>query len=90
MSTSFVKDPDAVLDYLFDFSGWLDDAETIQSYTVTVSDGLTKDSDSESAGTVTVWLSGGQAGDNATVACRVTTSAGRTDERTATIRVRDR
>ena len=89
MST-FLKDPDAVLDYAFDWSAWLDADETIASHTVTVDDGLTKDSSSEDGGVVTVWLSGGTARTFPRVACRITTSADRTDERTIVIRVRER
>jgi len=88
---SFVKDPDATLDYAFDWSThWLQDGETIDSYTVTIASGLTKDSDSESSGTVTVWLSGGTAGETYEVACKIVTSHGRTDERTIEIIVRER
>ena len=88
MST-FLKDPDAVLDYAFDWTAWLDDGETISSHTVTV-DGLTKDSDAENGGVVTVWLSGGTDGQEASAACLIETSAGRTDERTIVLRVRER
>ena len=98
MPQSFIKDPDSVLDYKFDFAGltngngdcdWLESGETISSRTVTVSSGLTKDSDSitDTNTSVTVWLSGGTAGNVYTVACKVTTSLGRTVERTITIRV---
>lgn len=83
MEKSFVKDPDAVLDYAFDWTDWLEDGETISSHTVTVETGLTKDSDSESSGVVTVWLSGGTADETYTVACKITTNGGRTDERSA-------
>ena len=85
-----LKDPSAVLDYVFDWTGWLGSGETISSRVVTVDTGLTKDSDSESSGKVTVWLSGGTAGINYKVACLITTSAGRTDERTIWIKVTDR
>lgn len=89
---SFPKDPSAVLDYAFDWValGWLASDETISDYTITVSEGLTKDSDGELNGIVTVWLSGGTAGTDYTVACEITTSEGRTEERTITIRCRDR
>lgn len=85
-----LKDPSAVLDYVFDWTGWLATGETIDTHTITVDTGLTKDSSTESGGKVTVWLSGGTAGINYKVACLVTTSAGRTDERTLWIRVVDR
>ena len=90
MSQIFMKDPDAVLDYGFDWSSWLATGETISSHTITTETGLTKDSDSESSGVVTVWLSGGTAGNDYDVACKIETSAGRKDERTITIRVKNR
>ena len=86
----FYKDSDAVLDYSFDWSDWLAGGETISSHTVTVETGLTKDSDSESSGIVTVWLSGGTVGTTYKVACEIVTSASRTDERSITIQCRER
>lgn len=88
--TLFVKDPDAVLDFQFDWSEWLEAAETIDTSTTTVETGLTKDSESASTTTATIWLSGGTAGTTYDVANRVTTSSGRTDERTIQIRVENR
>ena len=90
MPTTFLQDPDAELDYLFDWSTWLEDLETISSYVITAETGITASDDTETGGKVTVWLSGGTAGSNYTVACRITTSAGRIDERTITVRVRER
>lgn len=82
----FIKDPDAVLDYAFDWEEyWLESGETIASHTITVQTGITKDSDSESDGIVTVWLSGGTAGSTYEVACEIVTTNGRTDERTISI-----
>ena len=86
----FVKDPDAVLDYMFDWSAWLDGAEAISSYEIDEDTGITVDSDSEAAGVVTVWLSGGTAGVTYAVRCEIVTDAGRTDERTMTIKVQER
>lgn len=87
---TYLKDPDAVLDFAFDWSDWLAASETISSYVLTVGSGLTKDSDSQASGIVTYWLSGGTASVDYTVACKVTTNQGRTDERTDTIVVRQR
>lgn len=88
---TFIKDSDAILDYAFDWStNWLQTAETISSRVITVESGLTKDSDTESDGIVTVWLSGGTSGTTYTVACKIATSLNRTDERTISIAVRDR
>lgn len=101
MTSRFIKDPSAVLDYKFDWaaltngsgtSDWLSSGETIASRTVTLDTGLTKDSDSvtDSSTSVTVWLSGGTAGSTYGVTCRITTTAGRTDERSIVIEVKNR
>lgn len=89
---AFLKDPDAVLDYVFDWitEDWLETGETISTYVITVDIGLTKDTDNKSDGSVTVWLSGGTAGTDYTVACKITTSMGRVDERSIKIRCRSR
>lgn len=89
MSQQFVKDPDEVLDYTFDWSTWLN-GDTIASDTVTVDTGLTKDSDSNDTDSVTVWLSGGTAGTAYKVSSKIVTAAGRTAERTIIITVRER
>jgi hypothetical protein len=83
------KDPDAVVDYAFDWSSWLASGETVSSYTVTVN-GVTLDSDSQTTTAVTAWLSGGTAGTLATVACKIVTSDSRTDERTINVKIRER
>ena len=101
MPSIFLKDPNAVLDYKFDWkaetngngdSDWLASGETISSKTVTVPDGITKDSDAltDTNTSVTIWLSGGTAGVDYEVACKIATSASRTDERTIKIQVRER
>ena len=104
MSTSFdtfIKDPDAVLDYKFDWkadtngngtSDWLQSGETLSSHTIDADSGITVDSSalSDTNTSVTVWLSGGTAGTDYAVRCEVVTSASRTDERTMMIAVRER
>ena len=86
-----LKDPSAVLDYVFDWKEeWLATGETIADHTITADTGITVDSSTEDAGKVTVWLSGGTAGINYKVACKITTTAGRTDERTIWIKVVER
>lgn len=97
----FFKDPDAVLDYGFDFKAatnettgakgdWLASGETISSQVVTSDSGLTVDSYSQSDGIVTAWLSGGEDGCSYEVECKIVTSAGRTDVRRITIEVKER
>ena len=99
---AFTKDPDAVLDWYFDWaalsngtgeSDWLAGGESIADHEVTVAPaGLVADSSAVVNGgtAVQVWLSGGVAGVDYRVTCQVATSAGRTDERSATVKVRQR
>ena len=89
MSDSFVKDPDAVLDYSFSWVDWLAEGETIVAFEVTPA-GVTLDSASHDAGVVTAWVSGGTLRTPASLTCRITTSQGRVDDRTITLRVRER
>jgi hypothetical protein len=89
MSKAFTKDADAVLDYEFDWTAWLTDGETIASHVVTVT-GVTLDETTASDTAVVAWVSAGTAGTTATIACRITTSASRIDERTISLRVLNR
>lgn len=94
--TTFMHDPQAVLPYAWDWTAWLaaEGSDTIAAATVAVvGDGLTLADDPPVAVTttrVTAWLSGGTAGDDVDVRCHITTDGGREDERTITIKVRDR
>ncbi len=91
--TLFSKDPDAVLDFAFDWSDWLAVGETISVFTVVAETGLTVDASpapSESSGVITFWLSSGTSGNSYSVTSQIITSAGRTDDRTMTIRVQER
>jgi len=89
-NNQYTKDPSAILDWAFDWTDWLAAAETITDHTITADTGITVGSSTKDTGVVTVWLSGGTAGINYKVACKITTSAGRTDERTIWIKVTDR
>lgn len=86
---TFVKDPSAVLDYSVDWEDWLND-DTISASTWTVASGITKDSDSFSDTVATAWMSGGTSGQTYALVNRIVTAAGRTDERTIYITVRDK
>jgi len=99
--TTFTKDPDAVLDYKFDWmaktnlsgnTDWLETSEIISSIIITADTGITVDSSSktDSDTSATVWLSGGTDGITYSVACKITTSLGRTDERTISIQAEER
>jgi hypothetical protein len=87
---TYLKDPDATLDYAFNWTDWLATGETISTSTVAVTTGITKVSDSQANGIVTVWLSGGTEGNTYSIANKITTSAGRVDERTIKVRIEDR
>lgn len=88
--TIYYKDPDGVLDFAFDWDTWAAVAETISSYTIDADSGITVDSDSESSNVITVWLSGGVAGQTYAVRCEIVTNQSRTDERTMLVKVAQR
>jgi hypothetical protein len=87
---NFEKDADAVLDWTFDWSEWLHSGEVIVSSLITPDTGLTIDSSSHGDTSVVAWVSGGTPGNVYRVASRVTTSDGRTDERSINVRVLER
>lgn len=75
------KDPNAVLDYYFDWSTWLN-GDTIATSTWIVPAGLTMASESETSTRTTIWLSAGIFPERYKVVNRITTAAGRTEDRT--------
>ena len=93
----FYKDPDAELDFLFDWSSWLAVGETIASHTLAIvgntgTNDLVLDSSSENSGIVTAWLSGGDPGTVYKLICDITTDIvpARGDQRTMHIRIQER
>ena len=86
---TFTKDPNAVLDYSIDWTRWLAGDQIAASEWI-VASGPTKRADSKTATSATVWLSGGTAGQSYIVTNRITTAAGRTEDRSFTIRVEER
>lgn len=88
--TTFVADPEALLEYSVDWTPWLADSETISSYTVTVPAGITLASHSQADGVVTAWITGGTVDTRYRVECKITTNQGRTDERSFTLAVKER
>ena len=89
MATSNTKDPDARLDFAWDWSAWLAQGETISTYLFTVASGdVEVDADEEAGGVVTAWLTGGTT--RSVVSCHIVTSAGREDDRSRTITIRER
>ena len=86
---NFAKDPNAVLDYVVDWTAYLGD-DTITTSTWIVPAGITKNSDTSTTTTAKVWLEGGTAGERYAVTNRITTAGGRTDDRTIRISCRHR
>lgn len=85
----FTKDPDGVLDYQIDWSDWLG-TDTIVTSTWTVGTGITKDSDTNTTTTATIWLSGGTAGTTYELTNEIVTTDGRTDNRTIYVTVKEK
>lgn len=86
----FVFDPQANLDFEFDWSQWLEDTEQITTQTVTSDGDLTVSQVTQTGGVVKCWLSGGTLGSTQRVTCHITTNMGRQDDRTLSVRVVDR
>ena len=85
------KDPADVLDYTVDWSAELaapTPADAIASVVWTVPAGLTQGTTATIGARTTIWLSGGAAGVDYVVACKITTEQGRVIERSRKIRVR--
>jgi hypothetical protein len=80
------KDPDELLDYTVDWAEALG-GDTIASSAWTVPSGITRGTDSNTATTATIWISGGSADQNYSLLNRITTVGGRTREQTCTLRV---
>jgi hypothetical protein len=90
-AASFVKDPQAQLDYLIDWAAWLG-ADTIATSTWVSSDPtvLVVEIETNTPTTATVWLSGGVDRERYTVTNTITTVGGRTDERTISVRIKQK
>lgn len=88
---SFKKDPDAVLDYTFDWTAWLLPLlDTIVTATFIPDTGLTVQSQSHTTTTATAFVAGGAVGTSMNLTCRITTAGGRTDDRTIVLKIVNR
>jgi hypothetical protein len=101
----FLKDPQAILDYYWDWADWLKPGETIVSLTVQLVGGLTlalgKPAPAIVVGVtsegllvpnaaVCAWLADGTLDVEALATCHITTSAGREDDRTFKLHIVER
>lgn len=89
----YEKRPVEVKDFKFDWArhllvGGVDVGDIISTSTWTVETGITKDSETNTTSTATVWLSGGTEGVHYTVTNRVVTAQGRTYERSIVVQVK--
>jgi hypothetical protein len=81
------QDPQAVLDYVFDWTAWLN-GDTIATSSW-VAPGLTVVSNSFTNTSTTAFLSGGMASVIYKVRNHITTAQGRTEEETFDLQIRD-
>ena len=95
---SIKKDPNAFLDYTFDWTDWLTSLESLDTIV-----GINFDVDPDTAGAPVVeygqiidgtlavaWVSGGAPGVTYSLRCRITTANGRIDDRTVYLKVKER
>lgn len=85
-------DPQARLDFTWDWGDWIVTGDPIASYTLTAETGLAYEDDNLHASpttdaddaAVTAWVSvdGGAVGDRLGITCHIVTAAGREDDRT--------
>lgn len=89
---TFPHDPNAVLDYLWNWESWLADGDAIASAEVfkVEGDAVVIDEVENTSTTVTAWVSGGTEGTHAHLTARITTTQGRTDDRTLRLYVEQR
>lgn len=88
---TILKDPNAVLDYSFDWTAYLAAiTDTIESVEFVLDDGLTQVDYSHNTLMAVVWVSGGLAGTTARVTCRITTQGGRVDDRSVFLKIAER
>lgn len=88
---TIVKDPDAKLDYSWDWTAWLAlISDTIASHLITAEAPLSVVSHSDDGHIVSAYVSGGTAGATHSLACRITTVGGRIDERTVYLKIQER
>lgn len=87
----FIKDPDAVLDYAFDWSQWLGtDTISTSAWTVESPLAIVPASETFDATSTRVFVTGGDLNASYVLSNRITTNGSRTDDRSIQITVRSR
>jgi len=87
----YLADPNAVLDYVVDWTAGLG-SDTITASSWVVAAGITQTTPAPSFTTTkaTIWLTGGTVGSTYRITNHITTAGGRQDERSFTVQVIDR
>ena len=90
------KDPQATLDYTFDWTDYLaalpdtiSSAANSATFTIDTLSGITIAAQSNTSTKATVWIAGGINGATAMVTSTIKTAGGRTDERSIYIKLKD-
>ena len=98
---TILHDPNAILDYSEDWAAWLAASadDTIVSHEIILPDvtaewptplAMGPNGSGNDDTTVTAWITGGTSGKTMPVTFRITTAAGRTDDRSIFLRVKPR
>ena len=82
-----IVDANARLDYGWNWSAWLAVGETITSHSVTADTGITFDTVGATTNVVTCWATATKSG---LLTCHITTSQGRSDDRSWFLLVQNR
>jgi hypothetical protein len=95
ISKFYVKDPQAKLNYGFDWDGespgpWLATGATISTSTWTVPAAITKVSDPKTTTTTTIVLSGGTVGEKYVLTNHIVASDAQEDDRSMQVEIRER
>ena len=87
------KDPDAVLDYEWDWAPFLAEGDPIATSVFTVVEGTCTTGarpDEKTDTTTTVWVSGGEPGEECHITNHIITAAGREDDLTGIIKIKEK
>ena len=88
---TITKDPNAHIDYPFDWSAWLADVEDTLNPAGCIA--LINGEDSDLITNVdpdAVWVEGGTVGETLQLTCRINTTGGRTDDRSVWLKIKER
>jgi hypothetical protein len=87
----YKKDPAAILDYSFDWGPYLTPlVDAIATVTWVATGTLVVSTQSNTTTTATAFVSGGALDATETLTCRITTTGGRTDDRSISLKIVER